>query len=121
LIKRTHEDRLVGHISRDSTAIEAREKPVQVAAPEMPKRKRGPPKKGEVVEKEPRRLERQATISLAEMIDDLPKGWSPDHCRLTNGLILVGVSDIWQFIVKGLVIVGAVALDRYRLKGSART
>jgi ribose transport system permease protein len=40
---------------------------------------------------------------------------------LTNGLILVGVSDIWQFIVKGLVIVGAVALDRYRLKGSART
>jgi len=40
---------------------------------------------------------------------------------LSNGLILVGVSDIWQFIVKGLVIVGAVALDRYRLKGSART
>jgi ribose transport system permease protein len=40
---------------------------------------------------------------------------------LTNGLILTGVSDIWQFIVKGLVIVGAVALDRYRLKGSART
>jgi len=40
---------------------------------------------------------------------------------LTNGLILTGVSDIWQFIIKGLVIVGAVALDRYRLKGSART
>ena len=29
---------------------------------------------------------------------------------LTNGLILVGVSDIWQFIVKGLVIIGAVTL-----------
>jgi len=40
---------------------------------------------------------------------------------LTNGLILVGVSDIWQFIIKGFVIIGAVALDRYRLKGSART
>jgi ribose transport system permease protein len=40
---------------------------------------------------------------------------------LTNGLILVGVSDIWQFIIKGLVIIGAVALDRYRLQGSART
>ena len=40
---------------------------------------------------------------------------------LTNGLILIGVSDIWQFIIKGLVIIGAVALDRYRLKGSART
>ncbi|TCT34748.1 ribose transport system permease protein [Martelella mediterranea] len=33
---------------------------------------------------------------------------------LSNGLILVGVSDIWQYIIKGLVIIGAVALDRYR-------
>jgi len=33
---------------------------------------------------------------------------------LTNGLILTGVSDIWQYIIKGLVIIGAVALDRYR-------
>ncbi len=40
---------------------------------------------------------------------------------LSNGLILVGVSDIWQFIVKGLVIVVAVALDRLRLQGAART
>jgi len=40
---------------------------------------------------------------------------------LSNGLILVGVSDIWQFIIKGFVIIGAVALDRYRLQGSART
>ena len=40
---------------------------------------------------------------------------------LSNGLTLVGVSDIWQFIVKGLVIIGAVALDRARLQGSART
>jgi ribose transport system permease protein len=40
---------------------------------------------------------------------------------LTNGLVLVGVSDIWQFIIKGLVIIGAVALDRLRLQGGART
>lgn len=40
---------------------------------------------------------------------------------LSNGLILIGVSDIWQFIIKGFVIIGAVALDRYRLQGSART
>ncbi|WP_442953898.1 ABC transporter permease subunit [Pararhizobium sp.] len=40
---------------------------------------------------------------------------------LTNGLILVGVSDIWQYVIKGLVIIGAVALDRVRQKGSART
>jgi len=41
--------------------------------------------------------------------------------ELSNGLTLVGVSDIWQYIVKGLVIIGAVALDRARLQGSART
>jgi ribose transport system permease protein len=40
---------------------------------------------------------------------------------LSNGLTLVGVSDIWQFIIKGLVIIGAVALDRARLQGSIRT
>jgi ribose transport system permease protein len=40
---------------------------------------------------------------------------------LTNGLILTGVSDIWQYIIKGFVIIGAVALDRYRLRGSTRT
>ena len=41
--------------------------------------------------------------------------------ELSNGLILMGVSDIWQFIIKGLVIIGAVTLDRFRLQGSART
>ncbi|MBW8835646.1 MAG: ribose ABC transporter permease [Burkholderia sp.] len=40
---------------------------------------------------------------------------------LTNGLVLLGVSDIWQFIIKGLVIIGAVTLDRFRTQGSART
>ncbi|MDF3838880.1 ribose ABC transporter permease [Cupriavidus basilensis] len=40
---------------------------------------------------------------------------------LSNGLVLLGVSDIWQYIIKGLVIIGAVALDRYRRKDSART
>ncbi len=75
LIVRTHKDRLVGHISRDATAIEAREKPAEPAqpAPKIPKRKRGRPKKGEVVsKKEPRRLERQAGMTLAEMLADLP-------------------------------------------------
>lgn len=40
---------------------------------------------------------------------------------LSNGLILSGVPDVWQYIVKGLIIIGAVALDRFRLEGSART
>lgn len=75
LIKKTHKDRLVGHIARDATAIAAREKPVRAvpAAPAAPKRKRGRPKKGEVVAKPaPRRLERQASMTLAEMLADLP-------------------------------------------------
>src|SRR5215472_5871007 len=52
LIKRTHEERLVGHISRDATAIEARERPVKLVPLEKPKRQRGRPRKGKVVEKE---------------------------------------------------------------------
>ncbi len=35
---------------------------------------------------------------------------------LSNGLILTGTSDIWQFIIKGLVIIAAVTLDRFRGK-----
>jgi hypothetical protein len=97
LIKRSHEDRLVGHISRDATAIEAREKPVKTAAPEAstsaqpPKRKRGRPKKGEVVEKkEPRRLERQADMSLAEMLSDLPT-----HCAVGTKRNAKGHTSSW--------------------------
>ena len=40
---------------------------------------------------------------------------------LSNELILLGVSDVWQYIIKGVVIIGAVALDRYRLRGSVRS
>ncbi|WP_396332916.1 ribose ABC transporter permease [Burkholderia anthina] len=40
---------------------------------------------------------------------------------LSNGLVILGVSDIWQFIIKGLVIIAAVALDRFRRNGENRT
>jgi ribose transport system permease protein len=33
---------------------------------------------------------------------------------LSNGLILMGVSDIWQYIIKGAVIILAVTIDRFR-------
>ncbi len=73
LIRKAHEDRLVGHLSRDSTAIEAREKPAKkVEPPEPPQRKRGRPKKGEERPKELTRLQRQATLSKQAMLDDLP-------------------------------------------------
>lgn len=72
LIKATHKDRLVGHISRDATAIEAREKPARTTPPEKASRRRRR-RKGEVVAKiKPRRLERQADMSLAAMLADLP-------------------------------------------------
>jgi hypothetical protein len=73
LIKRTYKDCIVGHISRDATAIEAREKPVRIETPKTPKRKRGRPNKGEVVAKpEPRRLERQVGQTLPQMLADIP-------------------------------------------------
>lgn len=73
LIEKTQQDRLVGHISRDSTAIAAREKPLRKARPvKSPKRKRGRPKKGEQKPPQPTRLQRQAGMSLREMVQDLP-------------------------------------------------
>jgi transposase len=67
--------RLVGHISRDATAIEAREraaKKVKKAKP--PKRKSGRRKKGEAAPSKPlTRLERQQNMTLEEMLADLPR------------------------------------------------
>lgn len=40
---------------------------------------------------------------------------------LSNGLILLGVSDVWQYIIKGIVIVGAVTIDKYRLSSSGKS
>ena len=69
---------IVGHISRDATEIEVREKPRKETKAEAesdekkPKRKLGRPKKGEESVKEPTRLERQQIMTLEEMLKDLP-------------------------------------------------
>jgi ribose transport system permease protein len=47
--------------------------------------------------------------------------WGTLIGALINALILLGVPDVWQYIIKGGVIIGAVTLDRLRLRGSART
>jgi len=77
LINKSYAGEIVGHICRDSTAIEAREKPIKKQskeAQEKQPKKRGRPKKGEQRIKEPTRLERQiAGMSLPQMLDDLPK------------------------------------------------
>jgi transposase len=81
LIKATMKDHLVGHISRDSTAIEAREVPQkkeQQAAKETKKtRKKGRPKKDEQrAAPEPKRLVKQAGQTLEQMLGDLPQACS---------------------------------------------
>jgi hypothetical protein len=79
LIKQTHADRLVGHIARDSTAIEGHEKPGRAEKPKPSAqkpapRKRGRPRKGEEPAAKPKtRLERQADMTLSQMLADLPR------------------------------------------------
>jgi hypothetical protein len=76
VIQRSYAERLVGHISRDASAIEAREKPqpkpkaVPVPVP-APRRKRGEPKRPEQMT----RLERQSLpgATLEQMLEELPR------------------------------------------------
>lgn len=97
LIEKYESHRLVGHISRDSTEIEAREKPVRKqkassASSPPEKRKRGRPRKGEKrLSKEPTRIERQKTMSLKEMLEDLPQAC--DRGTKTNSK---GYKESWN-------------------------
>jgi hypothetical protein len=74
LIQECYRWTIVGHISRDSTAIHAREKATnKPPKQEKPKRKRGRPKKDDpVAPKPPTRLQEQQTESLHEMVQKLP-------------------------------------------------
>jgi hypothetical protein len=75
LVEKHLSQELVGHISRDSTAIIGRDKPAKkVNKPRKP-RKRGRPARGE--QREPaakKRLYRQVTQSVEESISELPIG-----------------------------------------------
>jgi hypothetical protein len=75
MIEKYEAARLVGHISRDATAIEARERAVKKVkkAEEIAQPKRARRKKGEGRRKPVTRLERQQSMSLAEMLADLPR------------------------------------------------
>jgi Transposase DDE domain/Transposase domain (DUF772) len=92
LVEETHADRLVGHISRASTAIEAREKPVKSAEPKLPaQRKRGRPRKGEERPiAPPRRIERQLGMTLPAMLKDLPR-----HCDVGAKRNAKGHQESW--------------------------
>jgi hypothetical protein len=73
-IKEHYRGEIVGHNSRDSTAINAREKPIKKVAVKQWPKKRGRPPKGKVRVKAQTRIEKQADgMSLADMLNDLPK------------------------------------------------
>ena len=88
LIKEHLGEALIGHLSRDGTAIEARERPARstgaapasrvveqatAPTPAIPAKKRGRPRRGEV--RAPAKvspLQRQRQQSLAQMLEDIP-------------------------------------------------
>ena len=94
LIWQTHGDRLVGHIARDSTAIQGREKPHKPKQPKapVPAKKRGRPKKDEPrPAQELRRIAQQAAgMGLAEMLADLPR-----HCDTGVKRNAKGYQESW--------------------------
>lgn len=80
-------EQIVGHLNRDSTEIEARERPAVKPAPVLkPAKRRGRPKKGESRPKEPTRIERQLQMNeLSEMIADLPRACDVGTKRDSQG------------------------------------
>jgi len=113
LIRETQKDRLIGHIARDSTAIEAREHfpetPAQAAARQVarkarqrtgrPRGKKGPRGRNKrwkggkppYVPKPDTRLQRQRTMTLPEMLSDLPKA-----CDLGGKRNSQGNTEYWR-------------------------
>lgn len=93
LIARTQKDRLIGHISRDATAIAARERPKSGRSKRSPaaatkrKRKPGEPKPLE----ERKRIERQREMTLEEMLADLPR-----HCDVGCKTNSHGRKETWR-------------------------
>lgn len=84
-------ERLIGHISRDSTAIDAREKALKKSKNQRKTpRKRGRPKKGgeAPTPKELTRLEKQKTMSLETMVSDLPKACDIGAKKNAKGLLI---------------------------------
>ena len=77
LIKKVCKNNLIQHISNDSTAIVAREKPkikqLEKDNHKTQKKKRGRPRKEDIREpKKPSRLDKQPSMNLDDMLEDLP-------------------------------------------------
>ena len=90
IIKHFVGDEVVLHVSRDSTSIEARETPAPKTQQSKPKRKPGRPPRGCEPSKEPTRIERQGSMSLNEMLRDLP-----DKCDVGTKKDSKGYKHTW--------------------------
>lgn len=77
LVKTYLGDTLIGHISRDGTAIDAREKPASklplATEDQNEKARRGRPKKGEERPAKVNKIVQQRTQTLPAMLNDLPR------------------------------------------------
>ena len=93
LIKERLGDKLVGHLSHDATAIEAREKVAAKPKPAAkPKAKRGRPQKGETrPAPDPQRLELQGARTLEENLAELPRG-----CDCGAKKNAQGINQYWR-------------------------
>jgi hypothetical protein len=129
LIRETQKDRLIGHIARDSTAIEARERfpesssPASAQKPDSPKAKRkrtgkkgkrgahkrhqgGKPK---AALPDDTRLARQRDMKLEEMLAELPRG-----CDIGVKTSAKGYTQYWRGyklhldVADGQIPIGAV-------------
>ncbi|MGA8147271.1 MAG: transposase [Gallionellaceae bacterium] len=101
LVRETQHNRLIGHIARDSTAIEAREhfprvkhppKSSPKSSPRQPQKRASPKshqryKGGKRITplREDTRLHRQRTMKLAEMLAELPTGCNLGAKQNSNG------------------------------------
>jgi hypothetical protein len=93
LIRKTQEGRLIGHIARDSTAIEARERyPDNPPAKRVrPGGKRGPKAKRSTPRMPRSRIDEQRHMPLAAMLADLPM-----HCSLGVKASSKGYQQYWR-------------------------
>lgn len=88
MIKKQCKGRIIGHINRDSTAINGREKVAKKAAAGEEKtvaKKKGRPKKGEGRPKEQTKVEIQSKRTLEENLNDMPTDCNKGTKKNSNG------------------------------------
>jgi hypothetical protein len=84
-------DQLIGHVSRDATAIHGNEKPVKMKKEKAQEpKKQGRPKKGAVRKKEEKRLDRQVKQTAAAAIGELPTA-----CTVGSKKNAQGYKETW--------------------------